>query len=145
MIDLVGAEQVGLDGVGDRLVKVSVVLIDEYPGCDIPRVLLAELRAVDEVGRLEVPEVDFIAQNVHIEQFPDVLLLLVPGKTFIGSELIADLGELLLATLGFGLFVGTVTDISDKGVQATHGGRHFWGWGGLWMIFLFDFFWFGFI
>jgi hypothetical protein len=71
-----------------------------------------------------VPEIDVVAEDVDVEQLPDVLLLLVARETLLVGEFVPDLSEFLLDTLLLLLLVGTVPDVRDERIQPAHVCRH---------------------
>jgi hypothetical protein len=58
-----------------------------------------------------VTEVDFVAEDVDVEKFPDVLFPLVGIKSFFGGEPFPDFGELVCNSLGLGLLIFAGSDI----------------------------------
>ena len=50
-------------------------------------------------------EVDFVAKDVAVEEFPDILFSLIGIETLFGGESFSDFGEFFLYSFGFGLFI----------------------------------------
>lgn len=67
-------------------------------------------------------EVDLVAQDVNVEQFPHVLFPLVSVETFFCGESFSDFGKFRLHSLGLGFLIFAFADIGDKFVETTHGG-----------------------
>jgi hypothetical protein len=65
-------------------------------------------------------EVNLIAEDMTVEELPNVLLSLVGIESFFGGKSLTNFGELALYSLSFGLFVFTGSDVGDELVETSH-------------------------
>ena len=66
-----------------------------------------------------MPEINVVAQNVHIHELPHVFLLLIATETLV-LELLSDLSHLFLNELELSFLVGAVSNVSDEQRQTSH-------------------------
>lgn len=65
-------------------------------------------------------EINFVAKDMNVEQFPDVLFSLVSIQTLLGSEPLPNFSEFDLDSLLFGLFILAGSNIGDELIQSPH-------------------------
>ena len=69
-----------------------MMLVQEQSDRQIADLLLGVLARGDQIDRLEVSKVDVVPLDVDIQQFSDVLLLMISIK-LLASELLSDIFE----------------------------------------------------
>ena len=65
-------------------------------------------------------EVNFIAENVDIEQFPDVLFALICVESLFSGESLPNVGELFLNSFGLRLLIFAGSNVGDELVESSH-------------------------
>jgi hypothetical protein len=73
---------------------------DDQARCDVASVFFVILGGVDKCGCLLVAEVHFVAQNMDVEEFPDIFFALIGIESFFSGESLSDFGQLLLNPFG---------------------------------------------
>ena len=85
-----------------------------YTHTYIPHCLFSIPLIRDQVQRLHMSEVDFVAQDVDVEHFPHVFPFLIRGELASFLEMLADVCHFLVYALSLVLFVIAIPNISYK-------------------------------
>src|ERR1700743_2833429 len=75
-----------------------MLLVEEQGDCEVADLLFRVFRRGDQIDSFELAEIDVVALNVYVEQFSNILLLLVSIK-LLAFELLPYVGQLLVNAL----------------------------------------------
>ena len=106
----------------DRFPNLLIFFIDQDAGGHVAGVLFVVLGGVDEAGSLGEAKLDFVPEDVDIEQFPDILFALIGVESLFGGEAFADFGEFDLDPFGLVFLVLAGSNIGDELVESPHVG-----------------------
>lgn len=115
---LIVVKEVLANTVDDEVQKL-VLLVEKQGHGQISNLLLRVLVGRDEVHGLEVTKVDVPSQDVDVQEFADIFLLVVAAEAAV-LELLSDVGKLLVDSLLLE-FAGTgVSQIGNELDQTAH-------------------------
>ena len=80
----------------DRFPNLLIFFVDEDSGGHVASVLFVILGGVDETGCFAEAKLDFVSENVDVEQFPDIFFALIGIESLFSGEALSDFGELNL-------------------------------------------------
>jgi len=95
-------------------------LIQHNARSNVPCAFLCELLGIDKIEGLLVSKVDIVAEDVRVDKFPDVLLLVVAGETLV-LELAPNLCHLLVNNLFFLVLSLRVSNVTNVEGETSHG------------------------
>lgn len=67
-----------------------------------------------------VTKINFIAEDVNVEEFPYVFFALISIEALLSGEPLSDFGEFFRDSFGLGLFIFAASNVRDELVESSH-------------------------
>lgn len=100
-----------------------MLLVEEQGDSEVADLFFRVFRCGDQVDSFEVAKIDVIALDVYVEQFANILLLLVSIE-LLAFELLPYVGQLLVNALLLELSSSSIAQVCNELDEPSHG-AHF--------------------